>query len=143
MTEHVMESVHVHVDNTDDFFVTKTEEQEPEHFVCETFVLATAGGTNVGGANPRNDVVQILALDPLRKDAGIFVVDTAIVLCDTEQKAKNASNQVAGVPSPVGAYIPAGGNASVTGTGPMWAVNTTPATPCRVSVIINRRMANG
>lgn len=140
MTAEMMDVVHVHVDNMGDMQpAVPTQEHEPEHFVCKTFVLATASGVNVGGAQSRTDIDQILGLDPQRKDAAIYAVDTPIVLCHNAQDAQNVANQAAGVPTPQGAYIPTGGNASVSGTGPMWAVNTTPGTPCRVVVIINRR----
>lgn len=132
---------HVHVDNLSDLTI-RTEEHEPEHFIMSTFVLATAAGANVGGggsASTRNDIQQILELDPNRKDAGIANPDGPIVLCDTYKKAQDAANQGATVPFPQGAYLPAGSNASLAGTGPVWAVNVTPATASRVVVIINRR----
>src|SRR5271170_3301314 len=142
--EHIISDVvHVNVDNVDELAhatrAVKTEEVEPEHFTCTSFVLQAATGINVGGAASRTDIAQILAEDLRRKDAGILPIDAPIVLCTTYQQAARVSNQATGVPYPDGAYVPALGNVSVTGTGPLWAVNTTPATPCRVSVIINRR----
>lgn len=132
--------VHVTVDNTDDFaMITRTEEKEPEHFDCTTFVLQAVTGINTGGAGSRTDIAQILTLDLERKDAAILAVDAPIVVCATYQQAARVSNQAAGVPAPDGTYLPQGGNIGTSGTGPLWAVNTTPATPCRVSVIANRR----
>src|SRR5271166_799009 len=133
--------VHVHVDNFEDATpAVKTEEREPEHFNAVTFVL-TAGTTqgSMGGGTSRNDIAQVLAEDLLRKDAAIYAVDTPVVLCATYRQAQDPANQATGVPFPQGAYLAAGGNASLAGTGPLWVVNTTPATPCRVSVIVNRR----
>ena len=140
MPEEEIPVVHVHVDNAKEMQpVVATQEHEPEHFVAKTFVLAAAGGANSGGAQSRLDIDMILGLDPQRKDAAIYAVDAPIVLCHSAQDAAKTDNQAAGVPTPQGAYLPTGANASVSGTGPLWAVNTTPATPCRVTVIINRR----
>jgi hypothetical protein len=119
--------------------ITKTEEHEPEHFVTSTFVLVAPVSVNVGGADNNTNIQQILELDLTRRDAAFLVGATPIIVCDTLRKAKDPSNTAATIVNPQGAYIPAGGNFSVTGTGPLWAVSTVPATPCMVSCIINRR----
>lgn len=132
--------VHVRVDNTDEFpAAVKTEEKEPEHFDCTTFVLtAPVAQSSSGGGGGRTDIAQVLALDLNRKDAGLYNPDTPVVY-GTYRQCQDANNQATGVPSPMGAYVAAGGNISVTGTGPLWVVNTTPATTSRVSVILNKR----
>lgn len=134
--------VHVHVDNTHDFpNVVRTEETEPEHFDCTTFALqnAAGGSVNVGGAGSRPDIAQILALDLERKSAIIIVGAAPIVLCTTFQQAQRATNQGATITNPDGGYLPANESITIPGTGPLWAVNTTPATLVLVTVISNRR----
>jgi hypothetical protein len=138
------QAVHVTVDNADEIGkavspAVKTEEKEPEHFDTTTFVLtAPVGQLSAGGGGNRTDIAQVLSLDPLRKDAGLYNPDTPVVY-GTYRQCQDLANQAAGVPYPQGAYVAAGGNISLTGTGPLWVVNTTPATTSRVSAIINRR----
>jgi hypothetical protein len=131
------EPVGVHVLNWEEAVpVARTEEVEPEHFSCVTFVLQ-APTPNNPGANWAN----ILELDPLRKDATILSPDNPVVVCHTFRQVQDPANQVANVPFPDGAYLPAGASLSVSGTGPLWVVATTTATNSRVSVAINRRGA--
>jgi hypothetical protein len=134
---------HVHVDNTDDIAMaikaTPTEEVEPQHFNCATFVLiAPVSQAQMSGGSSRQDIAQILTEDLLRKDAAVSCPDTPIVV-GTYRQCQDPNNQITNVPNPIGAYIPAGGSLSVTGTGPLWAVNCTPGTSSRVSVVINVR----
>jgi hypothetical protein len=122
--------VRVHLENPQDINVQRTEEREPEHFVFSTVVIAFG----VPGLNPYE---QVLAEDPLRKDWSILAIDAPIVICNKSQISDKA-NQVAGVPFPQGAYVPQGGAVTGTGTAQIFAVATS-ATPCRVSVYVNRR----
>jgi hypothetical protein len=144
------QAVHVHVDNIQDIIppeptyfgpATATEEREPEHADMRTFVLIPVGTANVsvGQGTGRNDIVQILSQDLTRKDAAISVLDTAVVLATSYGQVSDPANQVANVPFPVGILIPAGGTISLSTTDAVWVVNTTPATPCRVGVVITRR----
>jgi len=125
------EIVNVHVVNPDEMSgASPTKEIEPEHFICSTYVVNTAQNSTIQA--------QVLALDLLRKDATILTTDNPIVICHTYRQTQDPNNQVAGVPNPVGAYLPAGASLSVSGTGPLWVVATV-ATPSRVSVAVNRR----
>lgn len=123
--------IRVHVENHDDLKTVRTEAHEPEHFVFSTVVVAynTAG---------YNNVEQVLAEDPLRKDASIMAVDNPVVICHAASQLTDPANQVSGVPYPQGAYLPAGSSLTVTGTGRAWVVATV-ASASRVSLFINRR----
>ena len=59
------DAVKVHIVNAEDLHTVKTEEREPEHFVFSTVVVAY-------GVTGYNNFEQVLALDPLRKDASIM-----------------------------------------------------------------------
>jgi len=123
--------VRVHLENPQDISVQRTEEHEPEHFVFSTVAVAF-------GTTGYDNFEQVLALDPLRKDASILAVDNPVVVCHSHQQLTDPANQVSGVPFPQGAYLPAGSSLTVTGTGPCWVVATV-AAASRVSVFINRR----
>lgn len=132
MNRHITdEVVRVHLENPDDIKVTHTEEREPEHFIFQTFSVAF----NVAGYD---NFEQILALDPLRKEASILAVDQAIVLCHSQNQLTDPANQVTNVPHPQGGYLPANAAVTIQGTGRVWAVATS-ATPTRITVIVNRR----
>jgi hypothetical protein len=135
MSHKVMETdaIPVHLMNPEDINVQKTQEHEPEHFVFSTVIVAF---NTVG----YNNFEQVLALDPLRKDASILAVDQAVVVCHSHQQMTDPANQVAGVPFPQGAYLPAGSSLTVTGTGPCWVVATV-AAASRVALFVNRRAA--
>jgi len=126
--------VHVHVTNFEDGRIEKTEEIEPEHFVAVTFQLSAPVANNQNA-----NIANILEQDPQRKEAEVYVNDNPIVLCHTYRQTQDPANQVATVPFPNGAYLPAGASITIKGSGPMWAVATTVATATRVAVIINRR----
>ena len=132
-----VEPMPVRVANFEDMgHSVSTEEKEPEHFTCRTFVvqLSTTGQvTNVDVG-----VAQVLTLDTDRKDASIMAIDSPLVVCHTYRQAVNAANAVSLTPFPEGAYLPAGASLSVTGTGPLW-VAATVNTASRVSVVQNRR----
>jgi hypothetical protein len=125
--------VRVHLENPNDIAIQRTEEKEPEHFVFSTVAVAF----NTTGYN---NFEQVLALDPLRKDASILAVDNAVVVCHSHQQMTDPANQVAGVPFPQGAYLPAGSSLTVAGTGPCWVVATV-ASASRISIAVNRREA--
>lgn len=129
--------VHVHVDNFDDFQVTRTEEHEPEHFIAHTFVLVLPETGQVAGEGQQH-VLDILELDPLRKEAAIQSLDNTIVICHSKSQALSQANQVAGLPSPDGIPLVLNQTLSVTGTGALWACATV-AGSSRVAVITNRR----
>ena len=132
-----IDTVNVHVTNPQDIGAVKTEEHEPEFFNCYTITVQQGQGTIQGpGIQP---YAQLLALDPLRKSAAILNNDQPVVLCHAQNQTTDPANQAAGVPNPQGAYLPAGGNARFTGTGPLWVVATTSTGPTRVSVIVSRR----
>jgi hypothetical protein len=134
----MMEAFHVHVDNVDEINrVVSTEEKEPEHFVCLTFVVPEPSA-GVGGGQTNVNVVKVCELNPMRKSITIAAIDSAIVLCHTYAQAQDAANQTALVPFPQGAYLPAGGTASLDGTGQLWACSAVGVTT-RVSVIENVR----
>jgi len=135
MTAVQMETIPVRVMNAEDLRPPViTEEAEPEHFTCTTFVLQAATANN-----PDANLADVLKLDPQRKDATIMAIDNAVVVCHTYRQTKDPANQVAGVPFPNGSYLPAGAAIAVSGTGPLWVVATTVASNSRVSVAINRR----
>jgi len=110
--------------------VFRTEEHEPEHFSFTTVTLLP------GQQNPQQS--QILAADPLRKDASILPVDAPIVLCDSPAQAASTGNQLSGFPAPDGAYLPQGTSATVTGTAAVYAACQAAT---RVTIIANRRGA--
>lgn len=122
--------VRVHLENPQDIAIQRTEEHEPEHFNFYTVVVAYG----VTGYNPFE---QVLPEDPLRKDWSILAVDGPVVLCNKLQ-VNDKANQVANVPFPQGGYLPQNASVSGTGTAQLFAVATS-ATPCRVSVFVNRR----
>jgi hypothetical protein len=126
------DAIKVHVCNSDDFKVTRTEEKEPQHMVFSTVVIAynTAG---------YNNYEQALPEDPLRKDWSILACDAPAVIC-TKSQLTDPGNQVSGVPFPQGAYLPAGSSITGTGTSQIFVVATT-ATPNRISLWVNRRSA--
>ena len=125
------EVVRVHLENPEDINVQKTEEHEPEHFVFSTVAVAF----NTTGYN---NFEQVVALDPLRKDWSITVLDNPVVLCHSHQQMTDPANQVSGLPFPQGAMLPAGQSFTFTGTGPAWVVATV-AAASRVSIAVNRR----
>lgn len=130
-------TVHVHVENFDDFKVTRTEEVEPEHFDCRTFTVNGTIATQVQqGDSPK--IVKILELNPLRKDAAILSLDATVVICHSYAQATSPRNQDASLPTPDGVPLAAGSNLSVSGTGPLWAVATV-AGVARIAVIANVR----
>lgn len=118
--------VPVRVSNFEEM-VFRTEEHEPEHFSFSTITL-------VPGQSPSDN--QILAHDPLRKEAYIIAVDAAIVLCDSPAQAASPGNQVTGFLAPDGAYIPQSVIITLKGTGAAWAACQTAT---RVTMILNRR----
>jgi hypothetical protein len=124
--------VRVHLENPTDIAIQRTEEKEPEHFVFSTVVVAGA----TAGLSPSE---QVLAEDPLRKDFSILAIDNPVVICSKAQLS-NPANQVAGVPFPQGAYLPAGSSFSSTGTAQLFVVATV-AAASRVALFVNRRGA--
>jgi hypothetical protein len=126
------DAIKVHVVNTDDINIVRTEEKEPQHFVLSTVVVAY-------GVAGYNNYEAVLTEDPLRKDWSILAVDTPIVLCSKSQLTDPA-NQVSGIPYPQGGYLPAGSSITGTGTAQLFAVATSDV-PCRVSIFVNRRNA--
>jgi hypothetical protein len=133
------EAIKVEVINAEDMRVMQTEEHEPEHFVCNTFVLQI-GDPNQPDENPQNQYASVLQLDPQRKSASIMTIDNPIVICHSENQANSPANQVPGIPAPDGVVLAVGQSVSVTGTAPLWAVATATGNS-RVSVIVNRRGA--
>jgi hypothetical protein len=123
--------VRVHITNPEDLTVVRTEEKEPEHFIFSTFVVAA-------GLTGYNVVEMILPEDPLRKDASILACDSPVVVCHSMSQASQVANQVAGVPYPQGAYLPAGFSVTISGTARVY-VTATAGTASRVSVVTNRR----
>lgn len=123
--------VRVHLENPQEINVQRTEEKEPEHFVFSTVIVA--------GGPAANTYEQVLAEDPLRKDFSILAIDNPVVICNKAQVG-NPANQVAGVPFPQGAYLPAGSSFSGTGTAQIYVVATVAATS-RVALFVNRRGA--
>lgn len=107
---------------------TRTVEHEPEHFVCETFVLHSTD----------NPPYANISLDLARKGITILPIDNPVVVCHSQSQAKAPDNQTANVPFPQGAYVPAGTPLSVNGTGPLW-ITATVAGATRVSVVQTRR----
>ena len=122
--------VRVHLENPGDIAIQRTEEKEPEHFVFSTVVV----GFGISGYN---NYEQVLAEDPLRKDFSILSLDNPVVICNKAQ-VNDKANQVAGVPFPQGALLPAGSSFTGTGTAQIFVVATT-GSPSRVSVFVNRR----
>jgi hypothetical protein len=104
------------------------QEHEPEHFICQTFVLA----------NTQNPPYANIYLDPMRKSVTILPIDSPVVVCHSQADAQKPDNQVASVPNPQGAYVPTGTPLSLEGSGPLWIVATV-ATASRVSVVQARR----
>lgn len=125
------EVVRVHLENPESINVERTEEHEPEHFVFSTVAV----GFNIAGYN---NFEQVVALDPLRKDWSIAVLDNPVVLCHSRQQMTDPANQVVNTPFPQGALLPVGSTLTFTGTGPAWVVATV-ASASRVSVAVNRR----
>jgi hypothetical protein len=134
----VSDIVHVHVDNTDEFRnALHTEEVEPEHFVFSTYNIGPAG-TQYSDGTPAGYVS--VALDLKRKSIAIQNNSAQpIVLCHTISQAHDPANYATPLVNPVGAYIPAGGNAAMDGTGPLQIVNTSTTQNALVTVIVNRR----
>jgi hypothetical protein len=123
--DYPLESIPVHLTGP---VAIIAEEKEPEDFSVGTIII----GPLSPGEGPR----QILALDPLRKDALIISNDQAAVLCHTASQALSPRNQATGLPNPDGFYCGVGVGVELTGTGPLWAaapVNT------RISIAVNRR----
>jgi hypothetical protein len=124
------DAIPVHIVNPEDFAAGNVEEHEPEHMQFYTVVVAY----NTTGYN---NYEQVLPEDPLRKDWSIVSMDAAVVICNKAQVSDKA-NQVANVPFPQGAVLPA--NTAVTGTGTAQVfVVATGSTPSRVGVFVNRR----
>jgi len=111
----------------------RTEEHVPEHFITATYVVQFNSTSGI------NTFEQVLAQDPLRESATITSPDQAIILCHSRAQVNDPANQVAGVPFPQGMIVPAGATVSVDGTGRLWAVATTAASPARIGVCQNRR----
>lgn len=121
-TPDLMESVPVHIKSSEATLVTEVSD-----FVF-TFVTAS-----VGPVAPTGPLVQA---DPTRETLLILPVDGPIVLTTSYAQASNPANVVAGVPNPVGAYIPQGTGVSLDGTDNIYAV--APA-QTRVTIITTRR----
>jgi len=132
------QTVKVHVVNAEDIRgEIKTEEVEPEHFVCHTFILVLPEVGQVAGEGQQH-VLDVLEVDPLRKDAAIQSLDNTIVICHSKSQALAPANSVAALPFPDGIPLTAGQTLNVSGTGALWAAATV-AGNSRVSVITNRR----
>lgn len=123
--------IRVHVENTQDLKVERTEEKEPEHVTFATFVVANG----IGGINL---IEQVAEEDPLRKEISILAIDSPIVVCHSYAQASNPANQVTNVPFPQGAYLPVGVALTLNTTARMWVVATA-ATASRVGISITRR----
>ncbi len=83
--------------------------------------------------------VELLPYDPLRTRATILVTGTAVVITHSLTDAQDSRNQVANVPNPIGAYLPASTTPVImTHTGRMW-VAATSTEGARVTVITERR----
>jgi hypothetical protein len=114
-------AVRVHVTNP-----VATSTADVQFGIYETIVLA-------GGGNQ-----QILPRDPLRQYAYIFAVDEPVVLTTTLEASQAPSNQVALVPNPSGAYLPAATwTPPIRHNDPVYAANTS-ATPTRVVFMVER-----
>jgi hypothetical protein len=116
------DAVKVHVIQ-DDTKTAKTEEVEPEHFTATSFTLPALGLTSGNQADYNaEDPVQILQLDPLRKEAVIsFNGSGQVFLAHSAAQAislQNATQQ--GADS--GDLITCPTTIRVEGTGPLWAV---------------------
>jgi hypothetical protein len=133
------ETVKAFIVNHEDMKVEKTQEVEPEHFICHTFTLVLP--ENIAGSSAfetQQHILDILELDPMRKDAAIQSLDNPIVICHSKAQAQSSRNQDAGLPEPDGIPLAAGQTLAVTGTGALWAVANVTGNS-RVSVITNRR----
>ena len=94
--------------------------------IYETIVLAGSGNQ------------QILPRDPLRQFAYIMSVDEPVVITTTLEASQATVNQVALVPNPSGAYMPAlAWTPPIRHDDPVYAANTS-STPTRVVVLVER-----
>ncbi len=86
MESMLAQAVHVHVDNakeiSDGVQVVRTEEREPEHFVCSTVVVPQPSA-GVGGGQTNVNATQVCYLNLLRKSIAIQAIDSPVVLVDT------------------------------------------------------------
>jgi hypothetical protein len=135
MTHEDDSAVGVHITNFEDL-IFRTEETEPEHFSFQTIILEPGQSGGQVGTGGQGSAQLLLALDPLRKDASIVSIDSAIALCDSPAQAGRPWNTVNGLLVPDGAYTPAGVPIALAGTG---AVYGSTQAITRVCVIINRR----
>jgi len=119
--------VHVHVDNSEDMRVVKTEEHEPEHFICGTELLAAG------------EVQQLFNLDLDRKSFTVYSNDGQLIVAHSQAQAGSAANKVTGLPAPDGTLLAQGQPLSGDGTGPLWVVNPSSSVSIRVSHFQNKR----
>lgn len=100
----------------------------PQHITAYTVVVSTTGP----------EVMELLPLDLLRVRATVIVSDQPVVICHSQGQAQDPSNQVASVPNPSGAYIPAGTQLVITGSQQLF-VAAVQGVSSRVSVLVERR----
>ena|ERR1700691_5970260 len=116
------DAVKVHV-VADDTKAVMTEEREPEHFTAVSFTLPAIGITSGDQADYNaNDPVQIMQLDPLRKEAVISFNGTGQVLLAHSQAQAISLQQGADQNADAGDLITCPTTIRVEGTGPLWAV---------------------
>lgn len=115
-------AVRVHVTNP-----VETTTGGTQFGIYETIVLVASGNT------------QVLPHDPLRQYAYIMSVDFDVVLATTLEQAQASVNQVAAVPNPSGGYLPKGMfTPAIRHNDPVYAANTSAASPTRVVVLVER-----
>lgn len=116
-------AVRVHVTNP-----VATSTADVQFGIYETIVLPGSGNQ------------QILPHDPLRQYAYLMSVDEPIVITTTLEASQAPVNQVALVPFPSGAYMPAlAWTPPIRHNDPVYAANTS-ATPTRVVLLVERGM---
>lgn len=124
------DAIKVHIVNVDDIKATPTVEVEPEHFTASSFTLPALGLTSGDAADANANVpVQILNLDPMRKEAVLAFSGTGqVILAHSQAQAMSMQASAAEQVADTGFLITAPSTIRVQGTGPLWAVSAASGT---------------
>jgi hypothetical protein len=116
------EALRVHLVNPEDIKVQYTEEIEPSHFISNAYLLPAAGPISGDPDGNINDPVQILQLDPMRKEAIISVAGSGNVYFAHSYAQAMSLQQAVDQAADGGFLVTAPCTFKAEGTGPLWAI---------------------
>lgn len=137
------DAVHVHLDNPEDIRVQYTEEIEPSHFISNAYLLPAAGPIPGDPDGNINDPVQILQLDPMRKEAIISLTGSGNVYFAHAFNQALSLQQNVDQAADGGALVSAPSTFKAEGTGPLWAIQQNASGTTQTAVTASASPAAG